>query len=129
MANSFLPPIYQKALRREKILRLSSAFLGLLSSVAFLCVIFLLPSYFMLAFSKDDVLRRLKTQEEVLAKKELKKLEEKIGGVNRLAAAYRKGEDGRKNISPILAGIANSAPEAVKFSAITLTQKDAKKNG
>ena len=78
---NLLTPNYEKEFRHEKIIRVWISFLIILIIVAATGLVFMLPSYFALALSKDDILRRLQAEEKVFEKKEFKSLEEKIDGL------------------------------------------------
>ena len=65
---SFVAKNYKKEFRREKILRILIGFAVNLAVALMVGLVFMLPSYFILVFSKDDVLRRLQAAEEVFAR-------------------------------------------------------------
>ncbi|MDP3934711.1 MAG: hypothetical protein Q8Q46_00585, partial [Candidatus Giovannonibacteria bacterium] len=79
---SLLPPNCEKEFRREKIIRVWIIFIIILIFIAVAALVFMLPSYFALVLSKDDILRRLQAEEKVFEKKEFKSLEEKIASLN-----------------------------------------------
>lgn len=122
---TFIAQNYQKEFEREKIARLIVALLALLGTTIFIGTIFMLPSYFVLALSRDDVLRRLKAAEEVLATKELAGVEAEIRAVNSKIANYEKSGSRRYALSPILIKIAKTMSADIKISGINLGPSDA----
>ena len=62
---SLLTPNYEKEFRREKIIRVWISFIIILIIAAAAGLVFMLPSYFALALSKDDIFRRLQAEEKV----------------------------------------------------------------
>ncbi|KKT42135.1 MAG: hypothetical protein UW30_C0002G0046 [Candidatus Giovannonibacteria bacterium GW2011_GWA2_44_13b] len=107
---SLLTENYQKIVRREKILRVSAYFIFLLCFVGIMGLVFMVPSYFLLVFSKDDYLRRLHVEEEVLARKELGKLEGRISKVNGKIEDYEQNEMKRRAISDLLVKLFRLTP-------------------
>ncbi|KKT42044.1 hypothetical protein A2W54_03355 [Candidatus Giovannonibacteria bacterium RIFCSPHIGHO2_02_43_13] len=103
---------YKKLVRREKILRLSAYFFFMLSAAGILGLALMLPSYFLLIFSKDDHLRTLRIEEEILARKELGKLEGEISKVNEAIDAFERNEKKRRSISGVLIRLFRTTPSA-----------------
>src|SRR3989344_1125000 len=99
---SLLTPNYEKEFRREKIIRAWISFIIILIIAAAAGLIFMLPSYFALVLSKDDILRRLQAEEKVFEKKEFKSLEEKISALNGKIFTFEKNEKKRHNFAPLL---------------------------
>lgn len=89
-------------------------------SFLLIAIVFLLPSYFSLIFTKDDILRRLKVEEEVLAQREIKSTKEEIMLINKNIVNFEKNETRRRKISPIISEIANSTPSQIKLNSIAL---------
>ena len=113
-----LPLSYRKAFENEKfVLRIFSAvlFLGL---VFVLGIIFLLPSYFSLVFSLDDVLRRFEAEETSLKRKDIEGLESKISYINSLTDSYVSNESKRKSFASILFSLTNAVPAEIKLLGI-----------
>ncbi|KKT29535.1 hypothetical protein A3G55_01375 [Candidatus Giovannonibacteria bacterium RIFCSPLOWO2_12_FULL_44_25] len=121
---SFVAKNYKKEFRREKILRILIGFAVNLAVALMVGLVFMLPSYFILVFSKDDVLRRLQAAEEVFARKEFKNLEEKIGGINARVSVFEKNESRRGELAPLFRKLAENAPDAVRLVSINVS-KDA----
>ena len=122
---TFITQNYQKEFWREKAARLIIALLAFVGTTTFIGAIFMLPSYFVLALSHDDVLRRLKAAEEVLATKEIAGVEAEIRAVNYKITNYEKSESRRYALSPILIKIAKTMPADIKISGINLGPSDA----
>jgi len=120
-----IPDKYEKIFKREKTLKLSFAFVVLLATLVLSLVVFMLPSYFVLVFSEEDVLRRLKAAEEVFEKKELKNTEALVRTVNTSVSIYEKNEKRKKELSSLLIKLFNATPPEVKVSSINL-QRDEK---
>lgn len=124
---ALLTPKYEKFIRTEKLGRLLVAFILLLDAVVLTAIVFILPSYFYLTFSKDEVLRRLKSTEEVLTKRNSKDIEAKIESVNQMISEYEKNESRRRALSPILVKIAEAgaaAKASVRLKFLKLEQKE-----
>lgn len=124
---ALLTPKYEKFIRTEKLGRLLVAFILLLDTVVLTAIVFILPSYFYLAFSKDEVLRRLRSTEEVLTKRDLKNTEAKIESVNKMIGEYEKNELRRRALSPILIKIAEAGAAekaSVRLKSLKLEQKE-----
>lgn len=124
---SLLTENYKKTVRREKIYRLAAYFIFLLSFAVLLGLVFMLPSYFLLAFSKDDYLRRLRVEEEVLARKEIGKLEAEISKINGTIEAFEANEKKRHAISDLLLRLFKATPSSeIRISNLNLRHE---KNG
>ncbi|MBI2023227.1 hypothetical protein HYT01_01530 [Candidatus Giovannonibacteria bacterium] len=125
--NSFITEIYKKEIKRKKIATAILAFLTLSISVACVAIILMLPSYFLLRFSKKDVERRLKAQEEILARRDLGALETKIGEINGLAYTFEKNETKRFSLAKILVALSADIPSSIKLSGLKLDPSSAGK--
>lgn len=111
-----LPQIYLRALKKEKIIRMiTGAFVFGCILLAF-GIVFILPAYFSLVFSLDDVLRSLGTEEVTLKRRDVEGLESKISYANSLLDIYFKGELQRKKFSSILLSVTNSVSDDVKIT-------------
>lgn len=119
---TFISENYEKEFRREKILRILIGFAINLIAALLVGLVFMLPSYFAIALSKDDVLRRLKAAEEVFEKKEYKALEEKISKVNARVSAFEKNESKRKGLAPLLHRLAENTPDTMRLASIGLSK-------
>lgn len=119
---TFISENYKKEFRREKILRILTGFAINLVSAMLVGMVFMLPAYFVLALSKDDVLRRLKAAEEVFEKKEFKALEEKINRINARVSAFEKNESRRKEFAPLLRKLAENTPDAVRLAFVGVSK-------
>ena len=119
-----LPSSYSNVLKREKlILRVFSVFI--FGVFIFLSgIIFLLPSYFTLVFSLNDVLRNLSTEEISLKRKDVEGLEGKTSYINSLLDSYFDGESKRKSFSNLLLSLTNFVSDEIKLTSIQF-QKDA----
>lgn len=118
--NTLLPTIYHKTVRREKIFRLITMFFLLLSAVAVSGIVFLFPSYFVLIFSRDDVLRRLDVQQRAFERQDISSFEESIATINRRAATLQKSESLRHALAPLLARIADVDTVGIRLQSIDL---------
>ncbi len=118
MNYSLLPISYQKEIRREKIMRIGLLFVLLISTVFFVGIIFMLPSYFTLVFSRADVLRRLDAEQKALARQDTAALEQSIGAVNGHANAYKDNEAMRKRLGPIMVHLAAADTTSIRLSYI-----------
>lgn len=114
----FLPLVYLRALKKERFIRVIFGvfvFGGILLAFG---IVFILPSYFSLIFSLDDVLRSLGTEEVAVKRKDVEGLESKIFYNNSLLDSYFQGESKRKSFSQILLQITNSVSNEVKLKSI-----------
>ena len=89
MGISLLSKEYTKEVRREKILRSAVVIFGIISTVLLVGIIFMLPSYFTLTLSQEEVARRLQAQQESFARQNVNVIEEKIQKINALAALHQ----------------------------------------
>lgn len=121
---SLLTPNYEKEFRREKIFRVWIGFLSILIIVVVAGLVFMLPSYFALVLSRDDILRRLQAEEKVFEKKEFKSLEEKIATLNEKIFTFEKNEKRRHNFAPLLNKIAANAVSGVSLDSIALNKNE-----
>jgi len=126
MAAQLLPSEYAAVIRREKFMRLLALFFGILLVSAIIGIIFMLPSYFMLTFSKAEVLRRLEVQKEAFAHLDAKTTENRIRDIHRLAETYYANESRRKPIHPIFEKIAFTDDSRVRLENIELKQENQK---
>lgn len=113
-----LPPAYSKILKREKLIwRFFWAFV--FCGLTFLLgLIFLLPSYFSLVFSLDDILRSLDTEEVSIKRKDIEGLESKISYTNSLLDSYFSGESKRKSFSELLLSLTNLVSNDIRITSI-----------
>lgn len=109
---------YERIVKKEKIYRVFSSFIFLLSLVVVIGMIFMLPSYFTVVFSKDDILRRLKSAEEILARRDSDKLEEETRRINTVIANYQNNEKKRRSFSGLLVSIFRITPPEIKIENI-----------
>ena len=121
---SLLTPNYEKEFRREKIIRVWISFIIILIIAAAAGLVFMLPSYFALVLSKDDILRRLQAEEKVFEKKEFKSLEEKISALNGKIFTFEKNEKKRHNFAPLLNKIAVNVVSGIRLTSITLNKNE-----
>lgn len=121
---SLLTENYQKEFRREKNQRLLLSLAMLLATSIVIGIVFMLPTYFSLIFTKDDVLRLLKASEEVFVRKEFKSLEDKITAVNNLINLYEANEKRRFSYSPILASITKNTSSLIELKNVALRRGD-----
>ena len=117
---SLLTKNYQRAFRRERILKIFTALFFLFSSSVLVGFVFMLPSYFIVVFSKDDVLRRLHSEEEVLSRREVGKLEAAISKVNKTISTYESNEIRRRSFSDLLIKVFMLTPQNIKILNINL---------
>ncbi|OHB03603.1 MAG: hypothetical protein A3B03_02685 [Candidatus Zambryskibacteria bacterium RIFCSPLOWO2_01_FULL_42_41] len=123
-----LTPAYEKEFRKEKIARVLTSFLAMLILAAVTGFIFMLPSYFVSVFSKDDVLRQLKAEEEVFAKKEFKNLEEQMARVNSQIFAFERNEAKRHALSPLLQKLVLNTPPEIRIGSINFGRTSQERN-
>jgi len=121
---ALLTPEYEKIIRTEKIKRLLLAFVVLLIFAGAIGVVLMLSSYFAAAFSKDAVLQRLQAAEDILEKKDFKRIEEQVEKINEIIAVFEKNESARRAAAPLLMKIANITPASVKFESLKLAAKE-----
>ena len=95
-------------------------FFLLLSTVAVAGIVLLLPSYFMLIFSRDDVLRRLDVQQQAFNRQDISSFEESIATINKRAATLRSSESMRYALAPLLARIAGAGSDEIRLQSIDL---------
>ena len=111
---------YERNIRKEQIKRFLLAFIILLILVNATGAVFMLPSYFFAAFSKDEILRRLKFAEEVLVRRNSKAVEEEISKINGTIAMFEKNELRRRELAPLLIKIANATPQSITLKLLKL---------
>lgn len=119
---SLLIANYEKEFRSAKIVRVWISFVIILVIIAAAGLVFMLPSYFVLVFSKDDVLRRLQAEEKVFEKKEFKSIEGKIAALNGDIFAFEKNEKKRHNFAPLLNKIVINTPTSIRLASINLSE-------
>ncbi|KKT62746.1 MAG: hypothetical protein UW57_C0013G0003 [Candidatus Giovannonibacteria bacterium GW2011_GWA1_44_29] len=119
-----LTPNYEKEFRREKIIRVWISFLIILIIAAATGLVFMLPSYFVLVLSKDDILRRLQAEEKVFEKKEFKSLEKTIAALNTTIFTFEKNEKKRHDLAPLLNKIAINTVSGISLVSITLSKNE-----
>jgi hypothetical protein len=113
-----LPQIYSKILKREKLI-LRIFLICVFTGFIFLSgLIFLLPSYFSLVFSLDDVLRSLNTEEVSIKRKNVEDIESKISSANFRIDSYFTGESKRKSFSELLLLLIIPASDEIKLTSI-----------
>ncbi len=113
---------YEKMLKREKIYKLLSAFLILLSAAAAIWIICLLPSYFTVIFSKGEILRRVEVEEAILARRKSDKLEAETAAINKTIADYERNEANRRSFSDLLISIFRASPDEINIENISLSK-------
>ncbi len=126
MIYSLLPDSYQKIIRREKALRIVCIGLGAIITALTVTIILLLPSYFFLVFSRDDVLRRLEAEQATFARRDVKPLEKEIEGTNQTVIAYLSGRSQHKDFAPILVALSEVKAPSVRVTQITIRQGSGK---
>ena len=119
---SLLTENYEKEFKREKFLRILIGFAVILIVAFLVGLVFMLPSYFVLIFSEDDILRRFKAAEEVFEKKEFKNLEEQITAINSRISSFEKNESRRREFAALLRKIAANTPNGTKIMLINLNK-------
>lgn len=113
-----LPPIYSKIFKREKLI-LHVFWIFVFGGLTFLLgLIFLLPSYFSLVFSLDDVLRSLNTEEISIKRKDVEGLESKTSYTNSLLDSYFMGESKRKSFFELMLSLTNPVLDGIKLTNI-----------
>ena len=115
-----LPKEYIKEVRREKILRSAVVMLGIINAVLLAGIIFLLPSYFKLTLSQEEVTRRLQIQQESFALQNVQETEEEILRANTLSTLYQQNESRRRSVAPILIDFAFVDSPLVALRAMRL---------
>lgn len=121
---NLLTPEYVKIAKKEKLLRLYVAMFLVLALALTIAIVFMLPSYFLLSLSKNDVLRRLRAAEEVFAKRNLISIENKVGATNDLIDLFDQNDGMRYALSPVLVKIANTASDGIKLSLLELRKNE-----
>ncbi len=124
MIGGLLSEKYVKAARQEKWVRLWFAFFALLGSAFVVGIIFMVPSYFLLVFSKDEVSRRLASEQAVIDTLELKKTEDGITYINGMIKSFQANETERHSFSKLIIAIGNAATEGMALSSIELKSAD-----
>jgi hypothetical protein len=126
MIYSLLPQTYQTTIRREKILRAVCVALGMTIAALVMLIVLLLPSYFFLVFSRDDVLRRLDAEQTTFARRDVKPLEAEIETANQTVATYLQGRSKHKNFAPLLVALSEITAPTVHLGQITIRQGSGK---
>ncbi|OGF73626.1 hypothetical protein A3J56_00605 [Candidatus Giovannonibacteria bacterium RIFCSPHIGHO2_02_FULL_46_20] len=124
MGISLLSKEYTKEVRREKILRSAVVIFGIINTVLLVGIIFMLPSYFTLTLSQEEVARRLQAQQESFARQNVNVIEEKIQKINALAALHQKNENNRRRVAPLLLGLASSDIPGVELRTARLSEDE-----
>ena len=107
---------YEKNIRKEKILRLASGFLIVLNVVILAGIAFMMPSYFLLVLSRDDILRGLEAIKEGFEQKSFKNADDDIKNVNILISDYETAQKKKMEFAPILSKISSVTPSEIKIS-------------
>lgn len=113
-----LPENYRQIFKREKIISRLFSILVVAGTIFLFGLAFILPSYFSLVFSLDDVLRSLGTEEISIKRKDVDGLEERIFYANFLSNAYFAGESKRKQFSELLISLTNLISNDIKLTSI-----------
>lgn len=119
---TFLGIKYEKAVRSEKIYKLSSAFLALLSLSVLVWIVCMTPSYFVIVFSKDDILRRVDVEEAVLARRKLGDLEAETAKINKIISDYGNNEAKRRSFSDLLISVFRASPQGIGIENVALSK-------
>ncbi len=120
MDSEILNNAYIKIRRGEKISRLLLALFSLLIVSSVVGIVFMIPSYLVVLFSKDEVARRLQAEESVIQKLQLSSMESNINYINKNVQLFEAGEQQRNSFSKLVIGAANSLPEGVRLVSIEL---------
>ena len=105
-------------------MRLISGFLIVLNVTLLFGIVFMMPSYFLLVLSKDDILRRLDAAKENFEQKSFKNEDNEIKGVNLLVSGYENDQNKRKALAPILSKFASVSRPEIKISYLNLRKTD-----
>ncbi|OGF62770.1 hypothetical protein A2662_00190 [Candidatus Giovannonibacteria bacterium RIFCSPHIGHO2_01_FULL_45_33] len=119
---TFLGAKYEKAVRSEKIYKLSSAFLILLSLSVLVWIVCMAPSYFVIILSKDDILRRVDVEEAVLARRKLGDLEAETVKINKIISDYGSNEAKRRSFSGLLISVFRASPQGISIDGVVLSK-------
>ncbi|HEY4521569.1 MAG TPA: hypothetical protein VJH05_00285 [Candidatus Paceibacterota bacterium] len=113
-----LPKVYSQEFKKEKIIK--RIFIVFILWGLFLAfgVVFLLPSYFTLVFSLDDVLRSLGTEEVAIKRKNVEGLESTISYTNSLLDSYFLGVSKQKSFSELLFSLTKNVSNGVKLTGV-----------
>src|SRR3989344_2283356 len=117
---SLLPQIYQKEIRREKIVRLCFLFFSFTSEVLLIGIIFMLPSYFSLIFSANEVLRRWDAEKQAFERQDITSFEDTITKINQRTMLYTNNENRRHNLSRLLVRVAEADDKNIHLNSINL---------
>ena len=118
--NELLSYTYLRAVRREKLSRLLLAFVILLVFSLVAGIIFMAPSYFVLLFSREEIARRLQTEELAIEKLRLKNTEENIKSINAAVKSFGSNESGRRSFSKLIIEVANAPATGVNLASFEL---------
>src|SRR3989344_1236819 len=113
-----LPPVYLQTFKKEKIIKRIFVVFVFWGLFLVLGIVFLLPSYFTLVFSLDDVLRSLDTEEVAIKRKDVEGLESKISYSNFLLDSYFLGVSKQKSFSELLFSLTENVSNGVKLTGI-----------
>lgn len=121
---NLLLPEYEKEFRREKNFRVGIGVAFIAGILLAIGLVFMLPSYFALVFSKDDIARRLAAEEEVFGKKEFQILKTRIALINQKTLSFDREENKRRALAPILAKLAAGTPDGIRLTFINLSKNE-----
>ena len=121
---SLLPQIYQKEIRREKIFRLCFLFFSFASEVLLIGIIFMLPSYFSLIFSANEVLRRWDAEKQAFERQDITSFEDTITQINRRAMLYTNNENKRYHLARLLVRVAEADDKYIHLNSINLQSEN-----
>jgi len=113
-----LPKVYSQAFKKEKIIKRIFIVLVLWGLFLVLGIVFLLPSYFTLVFSLNDVLRSLSTEEVAIKMKDVEGLESKISYTNSLLDSYFLGVSRQKLFSELFLVLTGNISNGIKLTGI-----------
>ena len=113
-----LPSAYSQVFKKEKLIKRIFVVFVFGGLFLILGVTFLLPSYFTLVFSLDDVLRSLGTEEVAIKRKDIEGLESKISYTNSLLDSYFLGASKQKTFSELLFSLTGLVSDGVKLTGI-----------
>ena len=120
MNQGFLEEVYIKEVYRAKIARILFAFIALLALVVIVAIIFMFPSYFILLLSKNELARRLQTEQSTVARLQLKDMEDKIKVINNKVKFSESNELKRKSFSKLIGDISNISSGGVRLESFEL---------
>jgi hypothetical protein len=118
--NVFLPSLIQKKVMRAKLWRFVLALIILIGFALLVASILLLPSYFVLLFSVEQIDRRVVIEEQVLARRDLVSLESRVRSINSKIESFEKNESFRYSLSSLLYILGEDTKTGIEISNMTL---------